>query len=44
MAKILRLLFDKLSPLGINALILIVNAFSQATYIKVEESSISRKG
>jgi|GEM_PF-2703578 len=44
MAKIINSIFDTLSALGMYALVLIVNAFSQSTYIKVEESRISHEG
>jgi monomeric isocitrate dehydrogenase len=47
MSKLLKTIgskIDRLPVLGINSLLLIVNAFSQSTYIKVEESNITYKG
>jgi hypothetical protein len=44
MSKIIRLMINQVRSLSIYALLLIVNAFSQSTYIKVEESNISHKG
>lgn len=35
---------DKFSALGIYMLLLIVNAFSQSSYVKVEQKNMSNKG
>ena len=47
MSKLLKTVgskIDRLPALGIYSLLLIVNAFSQSTYIQVSQSNTSNKG
>ncbi len=44
LSKIISSIINHVPAIGMYALLLIINAFSQSTYIKSEETKISQKG